>query len=1020
MPSFRVLGPLQAEDPELVQLKGPRHRTVLARLLIARGRVVPVDVLADDVWSGTPPAGALAALRTFIADLRRALEPDRRPRTKPRLLVTTPPGYALAAAPATVDAWRFETVVADPSAPLENLDAALALWRGPAYAEWSTEGWARAEIDRLDELHHLAVERRAAALLTLDRAAEAASDLRPFVAAHPLREEAWRLLALALYRSGRQGDALAALRDARTTLAAELGLDPGPSLRTLEADILTQSPHLLPPPAPSPPLLPVPALSPPLLPVPAPSPSRAAAVPGRAEPNPHRAEPNPHRDEANPHRDEPGSGPDEPDSGRADEPARVRSAGTAPVGMVFGRDEELGRLRAAGSVALVEGEAGAGKTALVEAFAAEADGWTVLWGRAGEHEGAAGTWPWTDLRTARAELADLPGRVLLVAEDLHRADQDTLDLLTALPATVRLVATARDTDPSPQWTAALARLARAEPVRIRLGPLPEPAVAALVREVAGASVGAQGVHQIWKRSGGNPFFARELARLLAAEGPAGLRSVPPGVRDVIRHRLAQLSDGGRVVLRQASVLGRDVDPELLAAVAGAEVVDALEEATRAGFLLDGARFAHDLVRDTVYGDVSAPRRAAWHRAAAEALERLSPDDVFALAYHFTNAATRATAPRAARYSALAAEQAERRNNPHEAARLWRQSLTHDPASASSMLGLSRALALIGHLAESRSLRAAALESTDPVAMLGAFAVPAIWPRNDDEELSARIVSAATAALPGTTGPARARLLIAVAMELRGAPDSRGRRAAEEAYALATSDPLLRAQALNARFLHSFATPGQAAARAALATELRAESTRHNLVTFEVLAHLIALQSACALDDLRSADSHASAADRLATEYSLPVVPVFTEWYAALRLAMAGRVDEAESAYRTADTHLSTAGMPGMHEGLLGLALLSIDRWTPSDDLGPYEPWARPLLLTRAGRRAEARAALRALPSSPHDLLWEARLCLAARAAVAVDDRATLSRLATELGPAASEHAAGSGVLTFGPVAAYLA
>ncbi|WP_433079402.1 BTAD domain-containing putative transcriptional regulator [Dactylosporangium sp. CA-052675] len=938
MISFGVLGPLEARDPQPVPLKGPRHRTLLARLLVARGRVVPVGVLADDMWSGTPPPGAVAAIRTFVADLRRALEPDRPPRAEPRLLVTAAPGYALRAAPDSVDAVRFERLLA--AGTLESLDEALALWRGPAYAQWAEQPWARAEIDRLDELHQLAVQRRAAALLERGRPAEAVSDLRPFVAAHPLREESWRLLALALYRSGRQGDALAALREARDTLVSELGVDQGPALRALERDILAQSESLTPP--------------------------------GLAEPS-----------------------------------ARL-----------FGRDDELARLRGStASVALVEGEAGAGKSALVEAFAREwaAGGRPVRWGRAGEHEGAPGTWPWTDLRTAADELG--PGPVLLVAEDVHRADQDVWDVLAALPGRVRLLATARDTDPGPQYVAFLARLARAEPLRIRLGGLDERATAGLAREVGGRELGAREVRLLRERTGGNPFFVRELARLLATEGPAALRTVPPGVRDVIRHRLAQLPEPTRDVLRRASVLGRDIDPELLAALtaltalagtAGTDVLDALEEATRAGFLADGTRFAHVLVRDTIYGDLSQPRRAAWHKAAGEAAEALSPGDADVMAYHFTASALRTTAPKAARYSAEAAARAERRNNPHEAARLWRQALDHAPGDAGSLLGLSRALAVTGHLEQSRRLRATAVS----MGGLDTFAVPAIWPRNDDEPLSAAIAAAAERALPHASGQARSRLLSTLAMELRGARDARGLEAAEEAYALAGPDPALRALALNARFLHSFATPGRAPARMAIAEELLDLASAHDLVTFAVLGHLIALQSACALDDLPRADEHAAAADALSTRYGLPVVPVFTAWYAALRLAAAGAADEAERAYRAADAVLARSQMPGMHEGLLGLALVSIGRWTPADDLGPYEPWARPLL-------HRDRRALRDLPPSPHDLLREARLCLALRAARELGDTATHARLSAELRPAANEHAAGSGVLTLGRVADYL-
>src|SRR5690349_22307706 len=113
MVAFGVLGPVRASTAlGPVRLKGPRHRAVLARLLIARGRVVPVDRLVDDLWQAPPP-GAVAAIRTFVSDLRRALEPDRPPRQPAGLLVTAPPGYALHAAAESVDAWRFEAAVTE-------------------------------------------------------------------------------------------------------------------------------------------------------------------------------------------------------------------------------------------------------------------------------------------------------------------------------------------------------------------------------------------------------------------------------------------------------------------------------------------------------------------------------------------------------------------------------------------------------------------------------------------------------------------------------------------------------------------------------------------------------------------------------------------------------------------------------------------------------------------------------------------------------------------------------------------
>lgn len=250
--TFGVLGPVTAErggDP--LALKGPRHRAVLARLVLARRRVVPVARLVEDLWEAPPPR-AVGALRTFVGDLRRALEPDRPPRAPARLLVTEGPGYTLRAAPGSVDAWRFEAAVAEaergPAAQApERLRAALEEWRGPAYAEFSGAEWARGERSRLTELRLRAVERRAELLVDLGRAAEAVPDLDAHLTGHPWREEAWRLLALALYRTGRQGDALAVLRRARGRLAGQLGLDPGPRLRRLEARILAQDPELDPP-----------------------------------------------------------------------------------------------------------------------------------------------------------------------------------------------------------------------------------------------------------------------------------------------------------------------------------------------------------------------------------------------------------------------------------------------------------------------------------------------------------------------------------------------------------------------------------------------------------------------------------------------------------------------------------------------------------------------------------------------------------------------------------------------------
>ncbi|GGP86065.1 BTAD domain-containing putative transcriptional regulator [Saccharothrix coeruleofusca] len=1003
MVRFGVLGPLVAEDERgPVDLKGPRHRAVLARLLVAGGRVVPVGLLIDDLWEDAPE-GALGAVQTFVGALRKALEPDRPPRTPSRLLVTASPGYALRPAPEAVDAWRFEAAVTESARLLAGgraerarvlLNGALALWRGPAYAEFADQDWARGEAARLDELRLLAVERRAEAALAVGAAAESVPELRSHVADHPLREDGWRLLALALYRAGRQGDALAALRRAREVLRAELGADPGPELRALEADILAQAPHLV------------------------------TARPATPPPARGRAEP-----------------------------------------LFVGRTEELGALEEAAAtalgtgrprLALLSGEAGAGKTALAGALAGRlaAAGWTTAWGASPELPGAPEAWPWTQMREElgvaepvaarfhrhRAIAAALAGLsraapVLLVFDDLHWADEETLALLTALvtdldPGPVLVVGTYRSTEISEGLAEALGRAARAEPTRIYLGGLTEPQVREVVRALTDREVDTRAVHA---RSGGNPFFVRELTRLWESEGDAALRAVPTGVREVIRHRLAKLGETTRTHLRQAAVLGPEVDLDVLVPLAGDEeaVLDSVESALLAGFLVeqdgDRLRFAHALVRETLYADIPRARRARWHAAAAGIVERARPDDVEEIAHHLLRAGGRVPAARTAHYARAAAERAERRFAPHEAARLWRE--TADRADTTrtrleALMGLVRSLAVIGDLRQARLHRAEAVTAAeslgDPVltaGVIGSFDVPAIWTTNDDEELSARLAAAAErtmAALPADRRADRARLLITTAMERRADTGGRGGRAAEEAEGIARelADPGLLALALNARYLHTFQRAGLAPQRARIGAELVELTRRHGLVTLEVLGHLVLVQSRCALADFAAADRHAAEADRLAQRHDLPVVGVFTDWYAALRLSVAGQRERARAAYRAAAARLAGTGMSGLEHGILPLALLSLgaaaDDSAPDDaDWGPYRPWARP----EPGE---------SIPDSPPDLLLEARTCLHAEAALRTGDRPTLKRLRAKLLPASGELAgAGSGLLTFGPVAHYL-
>ncbi len=246
-----LLGEFTASyDGAVLDLGGRLQRAVLAVLVLARGEIGPAERLADAVWGERAPGNTAGALQSYVSHLRRSLQPESPARARSSVVVREGAGYAVRLPPDAVDAWRFETLLnqttTSPAEAAAVLREALALWRGPALAEYADEPWAGAEIARLTELRNVGRERLLAARLDLGEAALAAAELEGMVAEEPLREERWRLLALGLYRAHRQADALAALRRARETLADELGVDPGPALRELEAQVLAQSPELVP------------------------------------------------------------------------------------------------------------------------------------------------------------------------------------------------------------------------------------------------------------------------------------------------------------------------------------------------------------------------------------------------------------------------------------------------------------------------------------------------------------------------------------------------------------------------------------------------------------------------------------------------------------------------------------------------------------------------------------------------------------------------------------------------------
>jgi DNA-binding SARP family transcriptional activator/class 3 adenylate cyclase len=256
---FRILGPLEVldDDARPLVLGGPKQRALLAVLLLHAGQVVSADRLVDELWGEDSPETARSVLQVYVANLRNVLEPGRPKRTASALLRTQPPGYLVDLDLKELDLACFERLVAegraalaagDPVQAARLLGDAVGLWRGPALADVTLAGSGQGEVIRLEERRLAAVEDHIDAELALGRHGELVGKLQALVAAHPLRERLHGQLMLALYRSGRQAEALEAYRQTREALAEELGIDPSPALQELERAMLAQDPILAPAP----------------------------------------------------------------------------------------------------------------------------------------------------------------------------------------------------------------------------------------------------------------------------------------------------------------------------------------------------------------------------------------------------------------------------------------------------------------------------------------------------------------------------------------------------------------------------------------------------------------------------------------------------------------------------------------------------------------------------------------------------------------------------------------------------
>jgi DNA-binding SARP family transcriptional activator/tetratricopeptide (TPR) repeat protein len=842
---FNILGPIEAiEANRPLALGGSKQRALLGMLLLHANEVVSSDRLIDELWAGEGREEAVRALQVAVSRLRKALEPDRATGANSRVVVTRAPGYELRVDPQRLDAKRFEALVSegrqalaggDPRSAREKLNAALGLWRGPPLADLAYESFCQAEISRLEELRVSALLERVAADLELGRHAEVVGELRTLVPREPLRERLRGQLMVALYRSGRQAEALEVYRDTRRLLVDELGIEPSRELKELERAILAQDPVL---------------------------------------------------DVRERERAEPPSAPRHASDGFV---GRESEMG----GLVSLLD---GAFSGSGALVLIGGEPGVGKSRLAEALAAHAHerGGRVLVGRCWEAGGAPAYWPWVQALRAyvresdpevlrsqvgrgSAELTailpelrelvpDLPASpasgsegarfrlfealasflrsaataepLALFLDDLHAADAPSLLLLRFVAgqlagAPILIVGCYRDSEIAPDLAEALPELTREPSVRrVSLTGLSISDTARLLELTTGRAPPDELAARVHAQTEGNPLFAGEVARLLASEGPLAQAEasdarlpIPEGVREAIGRRLQRRSDRCRQVLTLASVLGREFDLDALGRVSGlaqAHLFAALEEAVAArvvGEVPGGRgrlRFSHVLIRDTLYEALPATRRLRLHRDIGEALEALYAENLephlAELAHHFLEAGSAET-EKAIRHAGRAGDRAAAQLGYEEAARHYTSALrlletagaADAEASCEVLLPLGDVLSRVGNGSEAKEAfrRAAAIAEASGRSDLlaraalgygGRFA----WARAGSDAALVPLLERGLAAVGEEDSPARVGLLARLSYAVRDEP-SRDRRIRFAGEAVETArrigDPVTLAHAL---------------------------------------------------------------------------------------------------------------------------------------------------------------------------------------------------------------------------------
>jgi DNA-binding SARP family transcriptional activator len=1081
---FRILGPLEVvEDGRPLALGSRKQRALLALLVLHAGKVVSRDRLIDDLWHGEPPAAAETTLRAHISRLRSALGASR--------LLSRAPGYALVVTPEELDAALCERLLSEGRDALargraaeaaERLRSALALWRGSALADVAYEPFAQGEIARLEELRLAVLEERIDADLALARHADLVGELEALVGEHPLRERLRGQLMLALYRSGRQAEALESYQHARRLLTEELGLEPSEALKALQRAILAQDSSLRPP-----------------------------GVEAKNEPI----------------QDTTGPGPF---VGRERE---LRE-------LLGGLDQALA---GKGRLFLISGEPGIGKSRLIEQLASHARGRgaEVLVGRCWEAGGAPAFWPWveairtyvrdrdpellrgelgrgaSDVAQIAPELNELYGELpappssdpegarfrlfeatasflraasvnrplVLVLDDLHAADTPSLLLLRFVAgaladAHLLVVAAYRDVDPSLRdpLAEALAELRRQPVTRsLPLGGLAEADVETFVSLATGLEPSTRLVDALHQATDGNPLFVEEVVRLLTSEealdsltdSDAWRQMVPEGVRAVIRRRLRHLSDNCRLVLVLASVLGREFDLaalERVSEVSRDHLLEVLDEAARERIVTDvpgqpgRMRFAHVLIRDTLYDELTPGRRVHLHGRIGDALEELYgaslEPHLAELAYHFYESARPTVADKALAYARRAAERSLRLLAYEEAARLLVVALRVldgvEPPDGSVrcelLLALGDAYARAGDMPRSKQTYRDAARLAESLQLPDQLARAAlgyggrfIWDVSRDDQSLLHLLERALVALGDEDSSLRVRLLARLAGgPLRDSSADPRRRQALGAEALKIArrigEPSTLAYGLHG-YLSSHLSPDSTLEQLELAKEMIHVALSAGDAERAVEGYQVHLEASIELADVSSARVDLDAMTALAEELGQPAQKWLAGVYRTALALLEGRFDEAEQLINETRS-IGERALSWSTTVAYGLQLYLLRREQgrveeveelvrrAATENPTYLIWRCVLadMLLALGSTAEARTELDALASDsfgaiPFDEEWAVSLCFLAGAAARTGDRARAETLYGLLLRHADKVALSYPEISLGPISRFL-